>query len=106
MIHHVFSVGDLVEIKWSDPQGCINDSLNELGTAQCVTRGTVLRQDGNALCLWTSRYLEDKDEGDGTTLDVRVIDEWRVLLPAAQDYDPHGVATTRRVHEKNVPQNG
>jgi len=75
-----FRKGDLIEVRWSDPQGCINDSLDKLGTAQCVTRGTVLKRTGHQLTLWHGQYVDDKDEGDGTTLDIRGIDSWKVLV--------------------------
>lgn len=90
-IKNKFRKGDLIEVFWSDPQGCINDSLDDLGTAQCVTRGTVLKLKGNKLCLWHGRYVDDANEdviGDGTALDIRNIDSWKVLVRKEDLYDP------------------
>ena len=73
-----FRENDLVEIVWQDPTGIINENFDKLTTTPCVTRGTVLKQTGNVLCLWTSQYPDGV--GDGTAIDVRSIDDWRVLL--------------------------
>ena len=88
IMKHKFRKGDLIEVLWSDPQGCINDSLDKLGTSPCVTRGTVLKRRGHELCLWSSLYLDNSNEGDGTTLDIRSIDSWKVLVRKEDLYDP------------------
>ena len=73
-----FRTGDLIEVKCVDPTGCINNDLSELHLTPCTTRGTVYKQSGNELVLWTSLYPDR--EGDATAIDVRSIESCRVLV--------------------------
>jgi len=72
-----FRKGDLIEVKWSDPTGTVNEGTTAAHLAPCITRGTVESRHGKELVLWHSRYTDKT--GDRTTLNTGCIDDWRVL---------------------------